>query len=77
MLLQVADKERDTTVNAKRRKDWTAERRGRAQGCQKSCLFGASPLLIAVLLPSTPNSYDWLLEEVRGRTWGNRWYIQM
>lgn len=45
--------------------------------CQKSHLLGASPLLIPVLLPSIPNAHDWPLEEVRGRTWGNRWHIQM
>lgn len=79
MLLRVADKEkeRDTTVNAKRRKDWTAKQCGWAQGCQESHLFRVSPLLIAVLLLSTPNSHTWQLEKVRGRNWGNRWHIQM
>lgn len=66
MLLHVAGKERerDITVNAKRRKDWTAEQRGQAWGCQKSHLLGISPLLITVLLLSTPNSGDCLLEKV-------------
>lgn len=68
---------RDTTVNAKRRKDWTAEWCGHAWVCWKSNFFGTSPLLITVLLLSTPNSSDWLLEEVRGRTWGNIWHIQL
>lgn len=79
MLLHVAGKERerDITVNAKRRKDWTAEQHGQAWGCQKSHLLGTSPLLITVLLLSTPNSGDCLLEKVRGRTWGNIWHIQM
>ena len=79
MLLCVADKEteRDTTVSAKRRKDRTAEQRGRGPGFQESHLLGASHLLIAVLLPSAPTSRAWQLEKVRGRNWGSRWHIRM
>lgn len=72
-----SQRKRDTTRNAKRRKGWTAEGHGQAWGCCTSCLFGTSPLSITVLLLSTPNSSDWLLEEVRDRTWGNIWHIQL
>lgn len=55
-----SQRERGTTVNAKRRKDQTAKQYGQAW---KSHLFGTSPLLVTVLLLSALNSGYWLLEE--------------